>query len=122
MSKGSAINELVCRVFTTRGAAHIAHWKTRSIAEHEALGDFYDGIIDSIDTIVEAYQGNFGLIDVKLEQYPVNKSILAQLKEDANWIAMNRSDIANKVDAVENLVDGLTEIYLKAIYKLTFLS
>lgn len=122
MAKNDAICELVCRVFTTRGAAHLAHWKTRSIAEHEALGDFYEGIIGSIDTIVEAYQGNFGLIDVTLKQYPVNKSILAQLKDDANWIAMQRSSIANKVDAIENLIDGLTEIYLKTIYKLTFLS
>lgn len=122
MAKNTSIDELICRVFTTRGAAHLAHWKTRSIAEHEALGDFYDGIIDSIDTLVEAYQGNFGLVNVELKQCKVENSILAQLKSDASWIASNRSSIANKVDALENLIDGLTEIYLKAIYKLTFLS
>ena len=121
-TNNSAINELICRVFTTRGTSHLAHWKTKCYAEHMALGDFYDDIIGSVDTIVEAYQGNFGLVDTSLDMCKVEKTILAQLKADVNWIAMNRSDIAHKVDAIENLIDGLTEIYLKTIYKLTFLS
>jgi len=56
------IEELVTRVFSTRNAAHLAHWKTKSFAEHSALGDFYDALIDGVDEIIEDYQGAFGLI------------------------------------------------------------
>lgn len=51
------IEQLVSRVFSTRNAAHLRHWSTQSYAEHVALGDFYDGVIDALDALVEARQG-----------------------------------------------------------------
>ena len=36
----AAIHECVSRAFATRNDAHIAHWNTKSYAEHVALGDF----------------------------------------------------------------------------------
>ena len=43
------IEELIAKVFEARNAAHLEHWRTKSYAEHQALGDFYDGIIDIVD-------------------------------------------------------------------------
>jgi len=56
------IEQLIAKVFMARNNTHIAHWKTKSYAEHVALGDFYDKVIDLVDSLVECYQGNFGLI------------------------------------------------------------
>lgn len=56
------IDELISRVFASRNATHIEHWRTKSYAAHIALGEFYDGVIDNIDGIVEAYQGAFDLV------------------------------------------------------------
>ena len=117
-----AIGELICRVFTTRNASHLEHWRTRSYAQHMALGSFYEDIIDNIDTIIECYQGNFGLITTSNQTCSINKDIIKQLRSDVKWIADNRSAIAQNVDALENLIDGLTEVYLRTIYKLTNLS
>jgi len=117
-----AIGELICRVFTTRNASHLEHWRTRSYAQHMALGSFYEDIIDNIDTIIECYQGNFGLITTSNQTCSINKDIVKQLRSDVKWIADNRSAIAQNVDALENLIDGLTEVYLQTIYKLTNLS
>ena len=117
-----AIGELICRVFTTRNASHLEHWRTRSYAQHMALGSFYEDIIDNIDTIIECYQGNFGLITTSNQTCSINKDIVKQLRSDVKWIADNRSAIAQNVDALENLIDGLTEVYLRTIYKLTNLS
>ena len=116
------IEELVVKVFATRAAAHLAHWKTKSYAQHAALGDFYDAIIDQIDGIVEAYQGSFGLIDVGDMNSKTYTDIVKQLEADVVWIAKNRSKIAKDVYALENLIDGLTETYLKTLYKLKNLS
>jgi hypothetical protein len=56
------IEELVAKVFRTRNQAHLSHWKTKSYAEHQALGSFYDDIIDTTDKLVEACQGSKGII------------------------------------------------------------
>ena len=53
------IEELISKVFCTRNCAHLAHWKSDSYAEHTALGEFYDSVIDIIDNFVEVYQGNY---------------------------------------------------------------
>lgn len=119
------IEELVCRVFTTRNAAHLAHWASKgpgSYAKHMALGSFYDDIIESIDSIVEVYQGNFGLIKADLDICKGPSDITARLREDVGWIAQNRLKISKGLTPVENLLDSLMEIYFQTIYKLQNLS
>lgn len=119
------IEQLIARVFATRNAVHIAHWKAKgdgSFARHMALGDFYDDLIDKIDGIVEMYQGAFGLID-KVETTSVDaEKIMDHIGEEANWIEDNRSEIAGGVCAIENAVDDLTGAYLRTFYKLKNLS
>ena len=54
------IEQLIARVFATRNAAHLLHWRGPSYAQHMALGDFYEAIIDKLDEIVECHQGETG--------------------------------------------------------------
>lgn len=116
------IEELVAKVFAARNMTHLEHWRTKSFAQHMALGDFYDGVIDIIDTLVEAYQGNFGKIGkVKLAD-ETEEDCIKCLTDQVSWIASNRSEIAQEVDALENIVDELTGLYLKTLYKLENLS
>lgn len=117
------IEEFISKVFAIRNAAHLEHWRTKSYAQHRALGDFYDSLIDEIDTLVECYQGNFGLIgDVRLEHAGSKDAILSLLSRDVAWIAKHREKIAGGVDALENIVDGISALYLRTIYKLENLS
>ena len=118
------IEELIAKVFCSRNKTHLAHWKTKSFAKHMALGDFYDEVIDLIDKLVEAYQGNFGIIGkVEYEEkYTEDTDCIKCLTEDVTWIAEHRSHIAQEVDALENIVDEITGLYLKTLYKLENLS
>jgi hypothetical protein len=50
------IEELISRVFATRNAVHLAHWAETSGFRHNVLGEFYDSLIDKVDTIVEAHR------------------------------------------------------------------
>ena len=116
------IEQLVIKVFSTRNAVHLAHWRTKNYAQHVALGDFYDGLIDKIDVIVEMYQGAFGIIDAP-DIKPVSPAnIIEHIGEEANWIEENRSDIAGGVNAIENVIDDLAGLYLSTFYKLKNLS
>ena len=118
-----AICELISRAFTTRNLLHFAHWNTKSFAQHLAVGDLYDSIIDNIDEIVETYQGKYGLIDdLQTNACELPDNILAHVKEEAKWVENNRSKIACNSTAIENLVDNLIGSYHKTVYKLTNLA
>lgn len=116
------IENLVARVFATRNAVHVAHWKTKSLAEHMALGDLYDGLIDKIDGIVEMYQGAFGLIKSVETEPLVGKDIIRHLTDEAKWINDNREAISGDICAIENAIDDLAGLYYVAVYKLKNLS
>lgn len=116
------IEELVGRVFATRNAAHLAHFKTKSYAQHMALGGFYDGLIDKIDSIVETYQGACGLIGPVTMPSVKPDGMMQHIFEESDWIAEHRDEIADDVDAIKNLIDDLVALYLTTHYKLKNLS
>ena len=109
------IEELIERLFHARNAAHIAHWKTKSYSEHKALGHYYEDVIEQLDGLVEAYQGTFGIIGNVGEQ---EKSISKTINDDIIWLNENRSKIAKNIPALENIIDDLTGIHMKTLYKL----
>lgn len=116
------IEELIARVFATRNAAHLEHWRTKSFSRHMALGDFYEAIIGNIDSIVEAHQGVFDLVKVgELPAQPKVKDIVAHLEDDLLFVAENRQKLANKLPAIDNLLQDLEHSYMSALYKLKHL-
>lgn len=109
------IEKLIDKMFAARNAAHIKHWKTKSYSEHVALNDYYDGVVEKVDEIVEAYQGTFGIVGkVEGEQKDVAKTI----HDEIIWLTENREKIAKGVPAIENLIDELTSLHMKTLYKL----
>lgn len=109
------IVELVTRVFEMRNKAQVRHWQTQSFSEHKALGTYYEGVIDKLDEIVESYQGGFGLIkDLPYDVKDAKKEIEAEML----WLAKNREAIAQNVPAIENLIDDLSALHMRTLYKL----
>ncbi|CAB5220245.1 hypothetical protein UFOVP235_18 [uncultured Caudovirales phage] len=119
------IEQLISRTFATRNAAHVAHWQAKgsgSFARHMALDEFYNDVIDSLDSLVEAYMGVYGIIpDVPTASAPTG-DILGVLSQDVRWIKTNASELTKDYSALMNLVDNISAVYLKAIYKLKNLS
>lgn len=115
------VEQLISRVFYARNVAHFEHWRatgTGSYAKHKALGNFYDDVIEALDDVVEAYQGAFDLIgNIPAPETPKG-DVLALLEADADWIEENHEDVCKGNRAVANLLDGVTGVYLSAIYKL----
>lgn len=113
------LEELIARVFYARNLAHWSHWRTDSYAKHQALGSFYDGVIDAVDALVEAYQGAFKLVgNIPAPVSSKGTDILKTLEDDSAWIEKNHEKICNGNRAVANLIDELNGTYLSAIYKL----
>lgn len=109
------IEKLIDKMFASRNAAHIEHWKTDSYSKHQALGDFYDGVIDMLDKYVEAHQGTFGIIGKVAGE---EKDVAEIIHDDIIWLNENREKIAKGVPALENIIDELTGLHMKTLYKL----
>lgn len=112
------VGEFIARVFCIRDAAQKEHWKTNSYAQHVALGVFYASVVEKLDGFVEAYQGNFGLVkDIPKVSYE-EKDFVKYLASEIKWIGEHREHIAGEVEALENIVDDITALFLTTSYKL----
>lgn len=112
------IEQLIARVFYARNLAHWSHWRTKSYAQHQALGGFYDDVIDAVDDLVEAHQAVHGLVGDIPAPSAKGSEVLTILKSDAAWIEENHEAICEGNRAIANLIDGVTAVYLRTIYKL----
>ena len=113
--------EFIARAFAVRTAAHLAHLRSRSYAEHVALGGFYDALIGLVDSYAEAYQGLFSLI----EDYPTTPvptgAPLSTLVDFADWVRAQRDTLGQGETALENILDEVVALTAQTIYKLRFL-
>lgn len=116
--------EFMGMLFLARDVAHSVHLNTRSYAKHVALNTFYDEIIDLADGFAEAYQGRHGLIGpIGLQSAKKTTNIIEFLKDQLEEIEKCRYEVCDKTDTpLQNLIDGIVELYLSTLYKLRFLS
>lgn len=113
--------ELFLMLLHSATNTHILHLQSRSYSEHQALGAFYDSIVELTDGLIEAYQGkNQTLVQYPNTYYPPSSDGLTELKALSDYFIANRSTIG--VDSeLQNLADGIQDLIDSTIYKLTFL-
>lgn len=116
------IGELIIKLFHARTTAHVLHLKTRSHAQHKALKEFYDEIVDLADTLAEAYQGDYGIIENYPARYTPFDDPMALMADLSDWIAKNRHKCWDRDDSyLENIVDEVVTLIRQTQYKLRFL-
>ncbi len=111
-------------LFLARDVTHSVHLNTRSYAKHKALQKFYENIIDLADSFAEAYQGRHGLIGpIALMSAKKTTNVVEFLEDQLAEIESMRYDVCDKTDTpLQNLIDGIIELYLSTLYKLKFLA
>ena len=116
--------EFVGMLFLARDVTHSVHLNTRSYAKHKALQKFYENIIDLADGFAEAYQGRHGLIGpISLMSAKKTTNVVEFLQDQLDEIEKGRYDVCEKDDTpLQNLIDGIIELYLSTLYKLRFLA
>ena len=116
--------DFVGMLFLARDVAHSVHLNTRSYSKHKALQKFYENIIDRADTFAEAYQGRYGLIGpIALMSAKKTENVVAFLEDQLAELEAMRYDVCDKTDSpLQNLIDGIIELYLSTLYKLKFLA
>jgi len=115
--------DIVSGMLHSRTQIHIYHLQTKSFAVHKALNDYYDGVVDLFDGLVESYQGKHGIVeDYKCDGYDnytsVN-SVIEYLQKLDKTIEGSRKSI--KESFIQNQIDTVQELIYSTIYKLKFL-
>ena len=107
-------------MFAGRTATHIMHLKTKSYAEHKALNEFYDGIVDLADDLAEATQGQYGLLDIPFVNLTVGKDSAEFLKGQLTELDKVMAGVDE--DYLMNIYQEIQKLYRSTIYKLVNLS
>jgi hypothetical protein len=116
--------DFVGMLFLARDVTHSVHLNTRSYAKHVALQGFYDEIVELADGFAEAYQGRHGLIGpISLMSAKKTTNVVEFLQDQLEEIEKCRYEVCEKTDTpLQNLIDGIVELYLSTLYKLRFLA
>lgn len=116
------MGEFIALLFMARDITHREHLKTRSYAQHMALGAFYPAIIEFADSLAEAYQGCEGkLITVPYVKNTATGSVDSILRSHLEWISKNRKKLSEE-SSIQNIIDEIVGLYQSTLYKLKFLS
>ena len=118
--------DMIATLLHSRNQAHIFHWQTKSqssFAEHKALQKYYEGIVELIDGLVEAYQGKYGIIEhftcEGVNQFVDIQTSVDYFVELLDMIEENRKSVEDSY--LQNEIDTIVKLINATLYKLRFL-
>lgn len=117
--QSKSVKGLVQKMFEARQVTHNCHLKTKSFAEHEALGDFYERILVLADEFVESYQGQYGILDDCEFKVESVSNPTQYLEDCAKLFVLGREEL--KDSHLQNIVDEIVSLTYRTVYKLKFL-
>jgi hypothetical protein len=119
--EAATVEEYFQMLFKLRQIAHDLHLTKAKLAPHLALNDFYNDLLELIDTLFETYQGQYGILkDYKTTiEYDTEKTI--DMLED---YTESIKEIGKKLftdSHLLNIIDEITELCYHTLYKLKYL-
>lgn len=118
----SVADDFITRQLQARTLAHIAHWRTGSYSEHMALGAFYEGLSELVDSFVEQYQGYYGKRMEPTVAAVSADAIDDYLEAQVEWVERHRYEVCDKDEtALQNTIDEVVALYQTTLYKLRML-
>ena len=118
---GPDIAKAIGIMFLSRTMSHMAHLKTKSYATHIALNEFYDGIIDLADNLIEAAQGQYGVLDVPFVNASGNvNDPIGMLQGHLKQLETTMSMVDE--DYLMGIFHEIESLYRSTLYKLVNLS
>lgn len=121
ISGAPSCGALIMELFHSSTNAHVQHLKTRSYAAHMALGDYYEAVLEKADSLAEAYQGRYGLIDFPTLPFKMESDPVMMLKGLRRYIDDNRMAMVQDSE-LQNILDEVVALIDSTLYKLEFLS
>ena len=107
--------------------AHVYHLQVNgemgSHAAHTALNEYYEGVLDLIDELIEAYQGQYGIVegyDVIDTSSTKSTDKIEYFNILANFTKEGRKAISLEDTHLHSIIDDIIVLIYKTLYKLKF--
>jgi len=111
--------------FHSRTQAHIFHTRVTgegSFAAHTALQAYYEGIVPLIDGLVEAYQGQYGLIEYKevngVDNDVSKENMVKYFDNLCKFLDKERKEPKLQMSWLQNDLDNVASLLYSTKYKL----
>lgn len=123
LNEGSImVEEFLSGLLHSITVTHIYHLKSRSYAQHKALAAYYEGVGDIIDSLIEAYQGKYGLVEnYILDAGEMPATALEYMISLSEFVKTARADFVQDSE-LQNTIDEIASLIDSTIYKLRFLA
>ena len=119
------MEQLASLLLHSRTQVHSFHLGVKGIGSfsaHVALGNYYDTIGGLVDGLVEAYQGQYGLIKLQpvsgLDTNNDIKNIIAYFEKMCQAVAKLRQDEKLQMSWLQNDIDTVVTLLYSTKYKL----
>lgn len=116
------MEDFIALLLHSRTQTHSFHLGVNSYAAHKALQEYYEGIVDIIDTISESYQGKYGLMKFKsvtgLDTDNDVENIISYFEKLAKYVSSKRTGDGLKDSFIQNEIDNIEVLIYKTLYKL----
>jgi len=133
-SGGDKVVKFFSKLFESREMAHIYHLQVKgdmgSHAKHIALQAYYEGddegeggILDSLDALIEMYQGQFGIIenyDVINTKDTMTKDPIQYFEDLGKFIKTEKTCFNEEDSHYFNIIDDILVLIYQLLYKLKF--
>lgn len=120
MGESNPFVEMVSKLRFSVEQTQVYHWQSQSYSEHIALNEYYDGIPDIVDGIVESYQGKYGIQKgyklFEVRDYSTPEEVINFLKKLDEDVEMLRQSI--KETYIQNQIDNVLQLIETTVYKL----
>lgn len=118
-------SKFISKMFESREMAHVYHLQITgegSYSGHKALDEYYNGILDLIDTLTEVYQGQYDII----ENYDIIDTSVTKTLDKiqyfislAEFIKSTRKNAFLEEDThLQNIIDEMVLLIYQTLYKL----
>jgi hypothetical protein len=119
------MEQLASIFFHSRTQTHVFHLGVTgpgSYSMHKALNKYYDGILDLMDELLEAYQGKYGIITFKqvngLDTDASKENIIAYFDKLIKFLETERQTEQLKDSWIQNELDNIAKLLYRTKYKL----
>lgn len=120
-------SEFFGKLFQIRDQIHLRHLKPSnpgslgSFAEHKALNDFYEEILDLTDSLIESYQGKYGLLNITVQFNTGNIDPIQTISELCKLTDGGSIYTILKDTWLQNQCDEISQLGYQTLYKLRYL-
>lgn len=98
---------------------HIYHLQSKSYSEHVALGTFYNEIVDLTDSLIEQYQGKYGIITTYQSVSLINTTPIEYIRSLRMLVESTRYTELKETDThLQNITDEIISLIDSTLYKL----